>query len=40
VRKAKVKKSKGKGMALKIWMGNKLVDEQDAKISVFDHGLL
>ncbi|MBN2020590.1 MAG: branched-chain-amino-acid transaminase [Sedimentisphaerales bacterium] len=27
-------------MALKIWLGNKLVDEQDAKISVFDHGLL
>jgi branched-chain amino acid aminotransferase len=27
-------------MALKIWMGDKLVDEQDAKVSVFDHGLL
>jgi branched-chain amino acid aminotransferase len=27
-------------MALKIWLGDKLVDEQDAKISVFDHGLL
>ena len=27
-------------MALKIWLGNKLVDEQEAKISVFDHGLL
>ena len=27
-------------MALKIWLGNKLVDEADAKISVFDHGLL
>ena len=27
-------------MALKIWMGDKLVDEADAKISVFDHGLL
>jgi len=27
-------------MALKIWLGNKLVDEQDAKVSVFDHGLL
>jgi len=27
-------------MALKIWLGNGLVDEQDAKISVFDHGLL
>ncbi len=27
-------------MALKIWLGGKLVDEQDAKVSVFDHGLL
>lgn len=27
-------------MALKIWLSDKLVDEQDAKISVFDHGLL
>ncbi len=27
-------------MALKIWLGGKLVDEKDAKISVFDHGLL
>ncbi len=27
-------------MALKIWMGDKLVEEKDAKISVFDHGLL
>jgi len=27
-------------MALKIWLGDKLVEEQDAKISVFDHGLL
>jgi len=27
-------------MALKIWMGDKLVDESEAKISVFDHGLL
>ncbi len=27
-------------MALKIWLDNKLVDETDAKISVFDHGLL
>jgi branched-chain amino acid aminotransferase len=27
-------------MALKIWLGDKLVDEQDAKVSVFDHGLL
>ncbi len=27
-------------MALKIWLGNKLVDEAEAKISVFDHGLL
>ncbi len=27
-------------MALKIWLDDKLVDEQDAKISVFDHGLL
>jgi len=25
---------------MKIWLGNKLVDEKDAKISVFDHGLL
>ena len=27
-------------MALKIWLNGKLVDEKDAKISVFDHGLL
>jgi len=27
-------------MALKIWLNDGLVDEQDAKISVFDHGLL
>lgn len=27
-------------MALKIWLGGRLVDEADAKISVFDHGLL
>jgi len=27
-------------MALKIWLGEGLVDEADAKVSVFDHGLL
>ena len=27
-------------MALKIWMNTALVDEADAKVSVFDHGLL
>jgi branched-chain amino acid aminotransferase len=27
-------------MALKIWLDGKLVDEADAKISVFDHGVL
>ena len=27
-------------MGLKIWLDNKLVDDTDAKISVFDHGLL
>jgi branched-chain amino acid aminotransferase len=27
-------------MELKIWLDGKLVDEKDAKISVFDHGLL
>ena len=27
-------------MALKIWLNGKLVDEADAKITVFDHGLL
>ena len=27
-------------MALKIWLNGKLVDEADAKVSVFDHGLL
>lgn len=27
-------------MALKIWLNDGLVDEKDAKISVFDHGLL
>jgi len=28
------------GLHMKIWLDEKLVDEQDAKISVFDHGLL
>ena len=27
-------------MALKIWLNDRLVDESEAKISVFDHGLL
>ncbi|MCE5341048.1 MAG: branched-chain-amino-acid transaminase [Planctomycetaceae bacterium] len=27
-------------MALKIWLNDRLVNEQDAKVSVFDHGLL
>jgi branched-chain amino acid aminotransferase len=27
-------------MALKVWLNDKLVDEEQAKISVFDHGLL
>lgn len=27
-------------MALKIWLDDKLVDEKEAKVSVFDHGLL
>ena len=27
-------------MALKIWLDGKLVDQEEAKISVFDHGLL
>ncbi|MBN1437297.1 MAG: branched-chain-amino-acid transaminase [Sedimentisphaerales bacterium] len=27
-------------MGLKIWLNDKLVDEADAKVSVFDHGLL
>jgi len=27
-------------MSLKVWLDDKLVDEADAKISVFDHGLL
>ncbi len=27
-------------MGLKVWLDNKLVDDTDAKISVFDHGLL
>ena len=27
-------------MSLKIWLSDKLVDEQDAKISIFDHGTL
>ncbi len=27
-------------MALKIWLDDKLVDQRDAKVSVFDHGLL
>lgn len=31
---------KGNFMGLKIYLGDRLVDEADAKISVFDHGLL
>ena len=27
-------------MALKIWLNDRLVDEAEAKVSVFDHGLL
>jgi branched-chain amino acid aminotransferase len=27
-------------MALKIWLDGKLLDQADAKVSVFDHGLL
>ena len=27
-------------MAKKIWLGDKLVDANEAKVSVFDHGLL
>ncbi|MGI6273061.1 MAG: branched-chain-amino-acid transaminase [Anaerohalosphaeraceae bacterium] len=27
-------------MAMKIWLDGKLVDKEDAKVSVFDHGLL
>lgn len=27
-------------MSLKIWLDDKLVDKEDAKVSVFDHGLL
>ena len=27
-------------MALKVWLDDKLVDEADAKVSIFDHGLL
>jgi branched-chain amino acid aminotransferase len=27
-------------MALKIWLDCKLVDQEEAKVSVFDHGLL
>jgi len=32
--------NKEKSMALKIWLDGKLVDREDAKITVFDHGLL
>ena len=32
--------NKEKSMALKIWIDGKLVDQEDAKITVFDHGLL
>lgn len=32
--------NKEKLMALKIWLDGKLVDKDDAKITVFDHGLL
>jgi branched-chain amino acid aminotransferase len=31
---------KGISMGLKIWLDGKLVDEENAKITVFDHGLL
>ena len=32
--------NKEKSMALKIWLDGKLVDREDAKITVYDHGLL
>jgi branched-chain amino acid aminotransferase len=32
--------NKEKSMALKIWLNGKLVDREEAKITVFDHGLL
>ena len=32
--------NKGKSMARKIWLDGKLVEQENAKISVFDHGLL
>ena len=32
--------NKSKIMSRKIWLDGKIVDEADAKISVFDHGLL
>jgi len=32
--------NKEESMALKIWLNGKLVDREDAKITVFDHGLL
>jgi len=32
--------NKEQSMALKIWINGKLVDREDAKITVFDHGLL
>lgn len=32
--------NKSKIMSRNIWLDGKIVDESDAKISVFDHGLL
>src|SRR5215467_3711173 len=40
VRKTHESTSIGVLMPLKIWLDGKLVDKDDAKISVYDHGLL
>ena len=39
-KRVKLQCSLGKGSKMKIWLNDKLVNENEAKISVFDHGLL
>ena len=39
-RQIRMMKQEMQNMGLKIWIDDKLVDQADAKISVFDHGLL
>src|ERR1700704_3367126 len=35
-----MQRSEGTGMSLKVWIDGRLFDKADAKVSVYDHGLL